>query len=243
MPDNDTPNATPTDLQVLTPGEVALDQNLLDEAVGTIRTLYATKGMDLVIEIGTYVLDTFFGGDAGAFHERGGEHATFRSLAHHEDMPVSFSWIYKAVAVVDQLRLLPEATRQALPFSHHVALLPIRDAKKKARLAERAMASNWPKRKLEDEVKKIRDQEKDGRRVGRPPLPAFVKGFRQLTKAVDYAESEVVTDEVFATYRPEDARELLVQVDVAMERLGKIRADVSRAMLEFESRTGGGEEE
>ena len=212
-----------------------IDEKLLDEAVERINQCYTRMGMELALTVGEYVLATFFDGKPETIGSKTGKGASFRELAKRADLRMSFSYVYKSVAVVAQLRLLPQAAKEALPFSHHALLLPVRSKKAKKDLAKKALTKGWSKRQLETEVRQVRDKEKNPDRTGRPPLPAFAKGFTRLTKAVDLAESEVVDEKVFARYEPAQARELLVQVDVAIERLGKIKADVSRALVAFEA--------
>ena len=220
------------DLLPALPGEAEVDEEALDQAVEKINVLYAQKGLETARVIGEYVLKTFFKGDPANFHGRGKKHVTFRKLAEREDLYPSYSWIWKAVSVVEQLRLLPEPIRDVLPWSHQTLLLPLKDAGQKVDLAEKAAKGGWSKRKLDTEVKKIRARSKKSDGVGRPPLPAFAKGLRQMIKAVEFATSETVNGESFAHYDPDVAKELLESVDEQIAKLQGLKKEVQAAIKE-----------
>ena len=158
-------------VQQVLPGELAADLALLDQAVQDINRIYTQKGLETVLALGQYVLDTFFGGAATAFQSRGGDHLTFRELAHREDLHVSYATLWRAVGVVEQYARLPEPVARALPPTHHTLLLPLKDDQKKTELARKAVDRGWSKAELEREVKKAKGRSK----VGRPTLPRFVK--------------------------------------------------------------------
>lgn len=183
-------------------------EHLLDAAVRHINATYTRKGMEVVLEVGKYVLDTFFDGDSASFREHAGSHVTFRQLAERDDLQMSHVWIWRAVGVVDQLHVLPEAAATQLPYTHHTLLLPLKSEKKKRTLAERAIEDGWSKRKLEDEVKKARKKERGAKKVGRPALPAFVRTLNKLAKlSVDDADLWGGQDDI-DTLAPEEAERL-----------------------------------
>jgi len=167
-----------------------VDPGLLDGAVERINEIYVRKGMETVLGVGRYVLDTFFDGDAANFRDHAKGHATFRQLAEREgDLHMSHVWIWRAVSIVDQLQALPEGADTQLPYTHHTLLLPVKSEKKKAKLAQKAMDEGLSKRDLEAEVRKVRTKEKGASKAGRPPLPRFVKTVHKIEKlAVDDEE-------------------------------------------------------
>jgi len=110
--------------------------------VGISRCIHVeipTKGLELYFAVGDYVLNTFFGEDPETFHTRGKGHATFPALAEREDLRLGFSALYKAVAVVEQRRLLPDNLASVLSLEHQVKLLPVKDENEKVELARRAV--------------------------------------------------------------------------------------------------------
>jgi hypothetical protein len=165
------------------PGEGAVDSTLLDQAVAELNRRYAVKGLETIREIGEYVLAVFFDGEPENFRDRGNGHITFRQLGERDDLRVSYAFIWRAVSVVDQLRLLPEEVASALPPTHHTLLLGVKDTKKKQDLARQAVAGEWSKDRLQVAVTKLREKEKSA--AGRPPLPAFVKAIHKLSKLLE----------------------------------------------------------
>jgi hypothetical protein len=167
------------------PGVAEADEELLNQAVAQINHLYIAKGLETARTIGEYVLETFFEGNPENFRASGNEHVSFRKLAEREDLHVSYTWIWRAVSVVDQLRQLPEDIGQSLPYTHHTLLLPVKDEKTKLKLAKKAATEGWPKRKLSEEVAKVRAKEKGDSKAGRPPLPRFEKSINKLSKFLE----------------------------------------------------------
>ncbi|MBI4438218.1 hypothetical protein HY631_04670 [Candidatus Uhrbacteria bacterium] len=176
------------------PGEKAVDKALVDQVVAHVNRVASVKGMETVLEIGAVVLDKMFDGDPANFRRRGEEHLSFRELASRNEageLHVSHSFIWRAVSVLEQYRLLPETVRAALPYTHHTLLLPVKDEAAKVQLAQRAAEAGWSKRKLEEEVQKVRAKAKGDSKAGRPPLPRFVKAIHRFQKLL------VTPDETF----------------------------------------------
>ena len=166
------------------PGELDADKDLLDQVVLDINRIYTEKGLETVLAMGQYVLDTFFDGKPAHFHARSGEHATFRELAARDDLHVSYATLWRAVSVVEQYGQFPESVARALPPTHHALLLPLKDEKKKAELARKAVDKGWTKQELEKEVKKVKGSSK----AGRPALPRFVKTLHKWNSFLEHDE-------------------------------------------------------
>jgi hypothetical protein len=226
----------PTSIEAALPGEGQVEKELLDQAVHEINRMHAGKTLETARLVGEYVLATFFGGDPENFRNRGKKHVTFQELARREDMHPSYTFIWRAVSVVDQLRLLPENVVAALPYTHHAALLPVRDEGAKKRLAERAALNSWSKRKLLDEVSKVRSKEKSKTRVGRPPLPGFVKSVQGVRKALLKLEIGSVTDEAVARYSLDKTRELKGKIAEMLDQLRALEAQLDQACASAESK-------
>ena len=209
------------------PGEAEYDESLLCEAVKTLNVLYEARGLEAALRVGEYVLKSFFGGDVEHFRSRGRRHMTFRCLAGREDLSLSYSFIWYAVGVLEQMEQLPREIAEALPLSHHRLLLPVREPRQKLKLAREAFNQNLSKRELEDLIRRSRQkQPRKHTRGGRPPLPDFVKGLRRVTKAVELATRQPVTAETFTTYAPEDAKAMLASLYEDLSRLQDLAEDL-----------------
>jgi len=226
-----------TEIVKALPGEQAVDEALVDQVVTRLNRIASVKGIETARDVGEVVLGTMFGGDSANFRRRGEDHVSFRALAARAesgDLHVSHIFIWRAVSVIDQLRLLPENVRDALPYTHQTLLLPVKDEKAKVRLAEQAAEGGWSKRKMEEEVQKIRAKEKGDSKAGRPALPMFVKGLTRLTSAVKLATSAAVTGSAFATYSPNKARVLLEDLDGQIAALQTLKGQIAAAIVEWE---------
>lgn len=224
MPDSAT-LLQPSDL----PGAATLETALIDEAVAHLNTVYTQRAMDTAVEIGTYIVDTFFGGDLHAFRTRERGHLSFNELAKHPSLQLDSVFLWRSVRILEQLEQLPSEHTARLSFSHQTELLPVRELKTKRRLARHAVQHGWTVRQLRAKVRTVRDKE-IGNRTGRPPLPAFHKGLKKLLKAVDEAVSEPVDPAVFERYPAEQVEELLASVDERLEKLEQLRAQLRGAV-------------
>ncbi len=217
--ETETNTSESTQVAPLLPGESAVDSELLDRAVEAINHTYVGKGLEMAREIGEYVLRTFFDHDLGKFRSTGQHHITFRALGEREDLHVSYVFIWRAVNVVDQLRLLPDKVARVLPYTHHALLIPLRSEETKVTLATKAVDESWTKRRLEAEVRKARKKETGGSRSGRPPLPAFVKTVNRLEKLVRTPEAHFGDTDQIAEMDPEEAKRLLDAIVALKEQL------------------------
>ena len=212
------------DLVAVLPGERHADSRLVERAVADLNRLYTQQGLETANLIGEYLLSTFFNGDPAEFQSKGGSHVSFRALARREDLQVSASFLWSCVAVVEQLRLLPEDLARALPLSHHKLLLPVHDEREKLGLARQAAKSGMSRRDLELEIRRRRralaaPSEPGKRRPGRPPHPPLVRALGQVQRALDAVLAE---EWVAAGGRgvPVDRAEVLLdEIEQRLERL------------------------
>jgi hypothetical protein len=221
-----------SDLAPKLPGEGAVDEELLNHAVAEINRIYVSKGLEMARDLGNYVVDVFFGGDVGSFGRREKHHVTFRALARHDDLRVSYTTIYYSVAILDQLRLLPDDLAEALPVTHHKHLVPVRDAEMKVELAARAVDENLSSRAFAEVVKEARAAQAIPRRGGRRPLPESLKALRRLNEAIASAASRPITPESLEEISGADIGKLVLSLDVAMEVLASLKARILAATKE-----------
>lgn len=208
------------------PGHGEIVSDLVDQAVGELNRLYRAKGLETALAVGQYVLATFFNGDTANFRSGGNGHISFRELGKREDLQVSWQFIWNSVAVVAQFRQLPANVAEALPLSHHKLLLPVKDAEQKVLLASAAMNEGLSKEALQERVKGARTSAAGESKAGRPVLPAFVKVFTVVKKAVDLAGTENVTEASFVHYPKEKARALLAEIDANIAVLAAMATSV-----------------
>ena len=205
-------------------GQTAVDTDLVAAAVARINELHSSHSLALTCAIGRYVIDTFFGGDPSACHRRGSEHASFRALVARADLSVSASNLWRSVAVVEQLAMLPAEVADALPVSHHKLLLPVKDPEAKVSLATQAAKEHLSKRELAERVAEVTRkgrEEKGWARAGRPPDPVFAKGIKRIVGAVGYACAADVATAHIVEFGPGESR----------LRLDALRAAIGQAQV------------
>lgn len=85
------------------------------------------------------------------------------------------------------------------------------------------MAERLSSRALAEVIREARTR-KGGSRVGRPPLPAFVKGLTKLRKAVEVATAEPVDDSALEALPEEERAAMCAEFDAHIEALQALRA-------------------
>jgi hypothetical protein len=137
---------------------------------------------------------------------------------------------------VEQMRLLPTRVANALPYSHHRALLPVASAEEKKALAEKAVEKGMSSRVLEQEVRKVRAKSGSKRGPGRRPAPAFVLAFRRLEKIASLAASEALAPSVFVRFSAEDAGELAKAAEKHLAKLAEVVEKVKTSIEDFKKK-------
>ena len=167
---------------------VVVDRKRVDEAVAWIGGKVATTLRRAAQDVGEYVLDTFFSGDADlAKSKNPRKNASFRALAEKcgtPDLPISKTWLNNAVGVAVMLRRLPEVSSafKELPPSYQETLLPLRDPAKVEEVARQAATKDLSFRELRQVVAEERAREPKDDFRGRPPIPLVVKTLNRSLK-------------------------------------------------------------
>jgi len=133
-----------------------VDYELVDRAVEDLNSIYTSRALETACAIGRYVVEHFFHGAAVGFRRYGDKHASFRALGRHPGLRFAASYLWTAVAVLDQLTEMPDDIGRRLPLSHHRLLLPVKDRPLRLTLARRALDDGLSKRQLAREVQRAR---------------------------------------------------------------------------------------
>ena len=121
-------------------------------AVEEINAMTLRHGLEGVVALGRWVLETFFGGDSERFEVERGSQPTWRALGRHPALGVSTTELWYAVRIVEQLDELPRRIGRALTPSHHRLLLTVEERRTKRRLARAAVEGGWGVRELAAEI-------------------------------------------------------------------------------------------
>lgn len=109
---------------------------------------------------------------------------SFRALSLRKDLRMKYALLYYAVAVCEQIRLLPADAAARLPLSHHKLLLPVKDSTLKCQIAQLAVDHNWPVSQMRCEIHAATSSSTVARTKHKPP-PPFVRALAPLRKAVE----------------------------------------------------------
>lgn len=203
-------------------------EQLVAAAVEHIRNVVERKLAGGTEEIGSYVLDRFFGGDANAYASKDStKAASLRSLTRRcgtRELPLSKTALASAIGVVVVARRLPRDSAFAkLPASYRAELLPLRDAKKIEEAAADVLNdSTMSARTVRAFVRKtLAKPAKEAR-------PALAKAIDRVTSALAGADASALL------YQRGDVEALDVAAHAALsakvERAVALIADV-RALL------------
>lgn len=198
------------------------DRSRLDELAARLAEQGKDATVDQALEIGRMVLDTLYGGDLMAWRSRAAKAHSLRALARRDDLTVSSSGLYRAVALYELAQNLGGLERWSMLGISHLRLvlgLPISEQR---RLLDAAVGNAWTVAELEREavVARKRGPEQVGR-GGRPRLPRFVKSVNRLRKAAEGAElfADVEAAAEMSPERLAEIRDVLATVRVRCEAL------------------------
>jgi hypothetical protein len=222
------------DAEIITvglPGETMVDETLVAEAAQEVNRIHAAKGLEAYRASGEYLLATFFGGDLAAFGKKGKKHASFRALAKRDDIAVKHTGLWYSVALLAQLRQLPQDIGTALPMSHHRLLIPVKDEKAKLDLAREAVEGKLAKREFEARVRAVRKQKSPtATGAGRPALPPWARGIGSIERAVEAAVCETIPDSEVIRHGTAAVEKRLAEVTAAVVMLENFKATLTEAL-------------
>ena len=152
----------------LTQDMTSLEDSNIDHFVEKLRRVCGRATLDLALNVGRLVVDTFYGGDLTLWRAHGKHHASLRTLARRQDLPISIPHLYRCVAIYEATNWLPDfSTWKHLSVSHvrSVLRLPPEDQRRLLALADEG---NWTVQRLDSKVQALQSGKRSGR--GRPPI-------------------------------------------------------------------------
>jgi hypothetical protein len=190
------------EIEILTAEEI----KQLDEAVTFINTK-ANESAKSLVEIGDYLLKTFFENDIKKAEDRAPRKGiSLRKIAAHKDIMLSYRSLANAMRLADQNHLFSGAKFRNLTESHRLLLLNVTEESQKMAFAEKSMKEKLSYRGLRDVL--IKENYITPR--GRGALPsgdsdlepddvftAFFKPIDRLIKmnfAIDHIELDRLSD-------------------------------------------------
>lgn len=174
-------------------------ERLAEEALRHIERLERRAKLELVIEIGDYLVEHFFEGNLDL--ARSFSPVKAKALKRLEELAptrdIAPSQLRIAVSMSAQYRALPAAVRDRLTVRQHRALLPVKDGQEKSKLARRALADKLSGPALSEIIRRAHGPAKTG------PKPQG-----ELERAINAARRALVSAMVENALEPAKVRAL-----------------------------------
>jgi hypothetical protein len=198
------------------------ERERLDELAARLAEQGKDATVDQALEIGRVVLDTLYGGDLLAWRSRAAKAHSLRALARRDDLSVSSSGLYRAVALYELAQNLGGLERWSTLGISHLRLVLGLPSTEQRRLLDAAVGNGWTVAELEREAVAVRKRGPGQLgRGGRPRLPRFVKSVNRLRKAAEGAElfADVEAAAEMSPERLAEIRDVLATIRVRCEAL------------------------
>lgn len=198
-----------------------LTDDAVEKALAQIRHIARVSSLQLALDVGEVVFETIFDGDAVLLRSRGPKHTSFRRLALHPELPMSASNLWRAVAIYELSRRLPDLSRTThLGVCHVRAVLGLPPQEQEQLLA-RAESERWDVSRLETQA--------SARRRGHGGRPRKLEVLKALDKLRGVAALPLSTFSDKRALRRMSGEE----VDVALETLNELseRFEALRQLL------------
>ncbi len=197
-----------------------VDDKVIDDVVRRLNDLVRLRGIELAVEMGRLVVDSFFGGDLDAYHSRGARDASLRKLAKHPKLGVSASTVHRAIETYAVQERMGNPDWKNLGVTHIRAVLALADSDQE-RLLTQAEEKGWTAERVESEASKARKKIADGR--GRKPLLRFDKSIRHLGKFFADPDDSFGDTERIDELEDEQALSLFKTVSDAKAKLDELQ--------------------
>lgn len=202
-------------------------QELVARAIVHVKRIAGRTVLAGAVEIGDYLLPTFFDNDVDLARKKGAKPVALeRFFEQAPQMDISQALLRRCIPIAIQYHALPASVRDKLSVRQHAALLPVDDAREKARLADQAARRDLSQKQIEELVRARPDRP----RRGRPPKT-------ELEKAVPAARrvlmSALIESELSATrvrqIDPEVRERLVRDLRAIRERTERIADALQRS--------------
>jgi hypothetical protein len=207
------------------PGEIRpreIEDEVIDEVVASLNEMQVQSTLDLSLRTGRLIMERFYRGDPTRWRHHGAKEVSFRKLADRcqQDLRVSASYLYRAVALYELVERLGFEWEARLSTTHLRAVLGLPGAKQAA-LLDAAQQGAWSTARLEEEAARVRATFE--RRSGRPPTPPLLRSLRKLAATWCKLEKAAELDDVDALPMSEahSASRVIAELSERMDRLAR----------------------
>jgi hypothetical protein len=189
--------------------DISADQ--LDDIVQQLNGIYRSTSLEFALRVGAVIIHHFYGGDPGAWRDRGRKVNSFRRLAEHPGLALSAGALYRCVALFEICeRLHAPARWRRLGVSHLRAVIGI-SGREQERLLTQANEERWSVQVLQAKAQNLRVSRARG---GRKAQSALCRHARALDRCLQHCNRAF-----------ESVRACAVNdVEQSLERLGRIKS-------------------
>jgi hypothetical protein len=170
-----------------------LDGDPVERTVQALQRICRLATFDFAIEVGSLIVNTFYGGNIEAWRQRGKKDTSLRRLSRHPLLPMSAVALYRSISIYEMCRRLEIPKWRHLTTSHLRTVLGIPPLDQK-RLLELAERNTWTVRRLEQEVKTQREHCVCRARGGRKRSSKLNATIRTLEKCLDVSGDFIDVD-------------------------------------------------
>lgn len=206
--------------------EARADERLVERAVAHLRRLVVGGQVQLMAEVGEYLIKEFYGSTEAARSRDPHKPASLSRLAGRTaDFGMSPAQLSNAVPIALAVRDLGLELSHELGVSRLRLVARIRDDQQRRLVAETATASGWTVDKLQERLRKLQRPHAGGR----PSQPAVAGAVTRLDRAVaeELGDMEALHDDADEV-APRAARALLGRVNHMQERMEKLEKLLQR---------------
>ncbi len=199
----------------------------LDALVQEINQTLETRTLQTALQVGALVVAAIFDGDLSRVTDTSRGSMSYRKLAAHPDLAVSYSKLWQMVQVTAQHGDLPDEAR-GLSYTHQRALLHAPAETVRNELAVQAATERWPSRKLEQRLREVRVKRSKG---GRPPTATFMRALDQLEGIRRGLEGDARHEVLFRGLNGGETVDAVQRFESALQALGTVQREIRRRAL------------
>lgn len=200
--------------------------HVVDRWVADLRRIVVGGQVEILAQVGEYLIDHVFHGEAEARSTRAGKSMSIRRLADRaEEFGMNAGGLARAVPIALQVRALGKALAFRLGVRQHRALLPVKDHAEKKRLADTAIQENWTAAELQKQVRRVQRPHAGGRTKA-PEVRRVVNRAWSTLQGIKVTDLQIDLTGLDAT----EAKELLTRVNAMQTTLERIERLVTKVV-------------
>lgn len=207
------------------PPPALVPSHVVDRWVNDLRRVVVGGQVSVMAEVGEYLIEHVYGGEAEALTKRRGKSASIAQLAERaEEFGMTAAGLTRAVPIALQVRALGKTLSSRLTMRQHRALLPVKEIAEKKQLAEEAVMACLTAGELSQKVRHVQKPHAGGR-AKEPPARRVLGRMLALVEEVTAKDLQDGLDAI----SPAEARQQLANLKVIRTRLAQVERALAKA--------------